>query len=99
MVGNTIDGLDGVTDRHKNGIEITAGATDTILDNNQILNSGTADIVDGGTRTRINGLGREASGGGAPTAADWNFGDMVQDTDNPANHWVLDYDGTFRQVA
>lgn len=81
------------------GIYVHANADKTRIDDCQLETNTTSNLTDGGTKTRINGLGREACGGGAPTAADWNFGDVVQDTDNPANHWVKDYDGTFRRIA
>lgn len=50
-------------------------------------------------RNRINGLGREAAGiGGTPTAALWDVGDRVQNTDDNT-HWIKDYDGIMRQIA
>lgn len=67
--------------------------------NNNLHGNGGAEINDDGTSTKIDGVGREASGGGAPTAANWDIGDIVQDTDNPANHWIKNFDGTMRQIA
>jgi len=95
IADNYIDGVDS----QRYGINVPANALDVKIANNVIRRNVTADINDAGTRTRINGLGREASGGGAPVAANWSIGDIVQDTDNPANHWIKDYDGNMRQIA
>lgn len=98
FVGCIADGLDGTKQRY--GFNVSAdGCVDVIIDDYKAYNNATGEINDVGTRTRINGLGREAAGGAAPGAANWSFGDIVQDTDNPANHWIKDYDGVMRQIA
>lgn len=90
---------DGVA-QQRYGFNVSAGGCiDVIIDDYKAPNNVSGEINDAGTRTRINGLGREATGGAAPTAANWSMGDIVQDTDNPAKHWIKDYDGTFRQIA
>lgn len=56
-------------------------------------------FTDNGTRTLVNGLGQEAASG-TPTAANWEPGDLVEDTNNAGDVYLLMRDGsTWTQVA
>jgi hypothetical protein len=56
-------------------------------------------LSDSGDFTTVNGLGQEASGG-QPTADKWNPGDLVEDTNNSGDLYLLLRDGsTWTQLA
>jgi hypothetical protein len=82
------------------GVNIPFTATEDVrIDNCVFVNHVTGDINDAGTRTRINGLGREAAGiGGTPTAENWDVGDMVLNTDDNTV-WIKDYTGAMRRLG
>jgi hypothetical protein len=63
------------------------------------LNNVYGNISDAGTRTRINGYGKEAAGiGNSPTALLWDVGDIVENTSDQTL-WIKDTDGTMRKLA
>ncbi|MFX1266129.1 MAG: hypothetical protein ACFFH0_12155, partial [Promethearchaeota archaeon] len=82
------------------GVNIPFTATEDVrIDNCVFVNHVTGDINDAGTRTRINGLAREAAGiGGTPTAKNWDVGDMVLNTDDNTV-WIKDYTGAMRRLG
>lgn len=73
------------------GLRIKAGETDNICNSNHCFASTTADFVDGGTRTTINGTGLNAGNPGA--AGDWNGhgyeGLIVRDTTGGATYLYI----------
>jgi len=95
VVGVEFDG----NNREAYGVDVKAGATDCRIDECDFFDHTTGPISDAGTRTRINGLGREAAGvGGIPTAANWDIGDLVRNTDDNTL-WIKCADGVMRQLA
>jgi len=81
------------------GVYIEAGNNIRIGGANRIVGCLSGEVYDGGTNTVINGYGREAAGAGnPPTAANWQIGDIVQNTDDNT-FWIKCYDGTMRQIA
>lgn len=62
-------------------------------------NNTSQDIRDTGTRTRINGAGKEAAGvGNSPTASLWDIGNIVKNTDDGTS-WIKDADGTMKSLT
>ena len=97
--GNAIWGEHEGTNVTRYGIYIEAGNNIRIGGGNRIVGCLSGEIYDGGTNTVINGYGREAAGAGnPPTAANWQIGDIVQNTDDNT-FWIKCYDGTMRQIA
>lgn len=63
------------------------------------VNNTLGDISDGGTRTRINGFGKEAAGvGNPPTASLWDIGDIVENMDD-STIWIKTDEETMVQIS
>ena len=100
IVGNTFLGLVDAVATTRYAVNINAGADGTVIDDYTIDGMATGDFLDGGARTTINGLGREAADTGvAPVAANWRTGDVVQNTNFPTEIWTKDYAGVMRRLA
>jgi hypothetical protein len=57
-------------------------------------NNALGSILDFGTRTRVNGVGKEAAGiGNAPSTTLWDVGDIVKNTDDNSV-WIKNANGT-----
>lgn len=73
---------------------------DIVGNDNRLLHntfeSCTTNVDDTGTRTRRNGVGAVASSG-APTASNWDAGDIVEDTNNPGDLYIKKKNGSFEQ--
>jgi hypothetical protein len=90
----TNNGRYGVILRGSQANYITDNRLDVVAENNSAGN-----ISDSGTRTRINGFGKEAAGvGNSPAAAFWDVGDIVENTDDNTV-WIKTSDGAMRKIS
>lgn len=87
------------TANQRYGVSLDATAADCRLNGLDLSGNVTGTILDNGTRTRINGYGREAVGGvGPPVDPLWSIGDIICNTfDN--TYWLKDIAGVMRQLA
>lgn len=82
VMGCSFDGNLSSTDYSRYGISVRSGATDTRIRDVNTTGHTQDGIQDGGTRTRINGVGTESANAETPTTADWDTGDVVDFTDS-----------------